>query len=461
MSCDDGNVTRVACCLLLLLLNSVGCERRNALVTPPPPEVTVAQPIIEPVTETIDFTGTTEARETVEIRARITGYLQRVDFEDGANVQAGDLLMVIEPAPFAADVEAAEAALQKAVAVEGLAQANLARALELQKGRAIAKQEVDADSAELATATANVRAARAALRKAQLDLGYTEIQAPISGRIGRRLIDVGNLVNAEQTHLAIIENIDPIYAYFNVSESVLLRFMALVREKKLPDPAVSPPVLRMELQNEKGFPHQGYLDYTDLGVDPTTGTIRRRAVFPNADRLLVPGLFVRLRSEIGDPTPKLLVEERALGSDQRGAFVLVINDSDVVEYRPVKLGLRVNSLRVIEEGIQKGDWIVVNGLQRARPGSKVQAQRARMSDTSESAGASSLPEAEEPTKAKAQPKGVPAESRDSEGLRGAATSPHPSRHPRLLRPRSISRQCLHASSSNARYLPTSSRLSRC
>ncbi len=192
----------------------------------PPPEVTVAQPLTGPVAETFDFTGTTEARQSVQIRTRITGYLQRIGFEDGADVQAGDMLFVIEPAPFEADVDAAEAALQKAVALEQLAKANLERALELQKDRAIAKQEVDADAAELSAATANVKSAQAALRKAKLDLDYTEIRAPINGRIGRHLVDIGNLVTKEQTQLAVIENIDPIYANFNVSETVFLRFMA-------------------------------------------------------------------------------------------------------------------------------------------------------------------------------------------------------------------------------------------
>ncbi len=369
--------------LMLVLFGSGGCEPRNKFVQPPPPEVTVAQPLTAKVAESIDFTGTTEARKSVQIRARITGYLQRITFEDGATVKEGDLLFVIEPAPFEADFEAAQAALQKAEAMEQLAKVNLERALQLQKDRAIAQQEVDADRAEVATATANVKSAQAALRKAKLDLNYTEIRAPISGRIGRHLVDIGNLVNKEQTELAVIENIDPIYAYFNVSEAVLLRFMALVREKKLPDPSVSPPVINLGLQNEAGFPHKGYLDFTDLGVDPTTGTIRRRAVFPNADGQLLPGLFVRLRTEIGDPSPKLLVEERAIGTDQRGEYLLVVNAKNTVEYRPVKLGLQTDSLRVIEQGIQKDSWVVINGLQRARPESVVQPKRSKMAGSIE------------------------------------------------------------------------------
>lgn len=366
---------------MFLALCSVGCEQQNAFVAPPPPEVTVAQPLLAPVAETIEFTGTLEPRQTVEIRARVTGYLQRVAFEDGASVQEGDLLFVIEQEPFEADVESAEAALQKAEAGEQLAKANLQRALQLKKDSAIAEQEVDAANAEVATAAANVKSSQAALKKAKLDLGYTEIRAPISGRIGRHLVDVGNLINKEQTPLAVIENIDPIYAYFNVSEAVLLRFMALVRDKKLPDPAVTPPAMSLALQNDTDFPHQGHLDYTDLGVDPSTGTIRRRAIFPNPDRQLLPGLFVRLQAEIGDPVPKFLVEERAICRDQRGDYLLVVNDENVVEYRPVRLGAQTDSLRVVETGIDTNDSVVVNGLQRARPGSEVQPQRTEMTGT--------------------------------------------------------------------------------
>ena len=378
---------------LLIVVASVGCEPRNAFIPPPSPEVTVAQPVTAQVAETVDFTGTTEARQVVQLRARVTGYLHRLAFEDGAQVKEGDLLFVIEQAPFEADVDAAKANLQKAVAQEQLAQANLNRALELQKNRAIAKQDVESNTAELATSAANVKAAEAALRKATLDLNYTEIRAPISGRIGRHLVDIGNLVNKEQTELAVIENIDPIFVYFDVSESVFLRYAALVRAGKVPDPTVNPLVLKAALQNEKGFPHHGYLDYTDLGIDPSSGTIRRRGVFPNSDGLLLSGLFMRIRTEIGDPTPRLLVEERAIGTDQRGSFVLVVDEKNKVEYRPVILGLQTDSLRVIEEGIEASDWIIVNGMQRALPGSQVRPLREAMRGADSPADGNASPSA--------------------------------------------------------------------
>jgi RND family efflux transporter MFP subunit len=285
--------------------------------------------------------------------------------------------------------------------------------LELQKSRAIAQQDVESNTAELATAAANVKAAEAALRKATLDLNYTEIRAPISGRIGRHLVDIGNLVNKEQTELAVIENIDPIFVYFDVSESVFLRYAAMVREGKVPDPAGTPLTLKAALQNEKGFPHQGYLDYTDLGIDPSSGTIRRRGVFPNSDGLLLSGLFVRIRTEIGDPTPRLLVEERAIGADQRGSFVLVVDEKNTVEYRPVKLGLQTDRLRVIDEGISASDWIIVNGLQRALPGSQVRPQRAIMNSAGAPAGAAASSPAE---KAEGTDPAEGAEAADKDGL---------------------------------------------
>lgn len=400
----------LAASYLLIVAGSGGCERRNEFIAPPPPEVTVARPLTSSVAETLDFTGNTEARQIVQIRARVTGYLHRVAFEDGAHVKEGDLLFVIEQAPFEADVDAAKATLQKAIAQEQLARANLNRALELQKNRAIAKQDVETNTAELATSTANVKAAEAALRKATLDLNYTEIRAPISGRIGRHLVDIGNLVTKEQTELAVIENIDPIFVYFDVSESVYLRYVKLVREGKVPDPTVTPLVLNAALQNEKGFPHQGHLDFTDLGVDPSSGTIRRRGLFPNSDGRLLSGLFVRLRTQIGDPTPKLLVEERAIGTDQRGSFVLVVNEKNTVEYRPVQLGLQTDSLRVIEEGISDSDWIIVNGLQRALPGSPVRPQRATMNSSDEPAAAKVSPATEQDSNRKEQETGPAAEA---------------------------------------------------
>ncbi len=361
---------------MLLALAAGGCEPKNTFVPPPPPKVTVALPVTQPVVDWIEFTGTTKPTAAVELRSRVAGYLQRIAFGDGADVKEGDLLFVIEQEPFQVALETAQANLAKAQAALELAEANLARSKQLVDEDALSQQQLDVDLAERATAVANVKAAQTAIRQAELNLRYTEIRAPLAGRIGRHLVDVGNLVDVGQTVMAVIESIDPIYAYFYLSEHDLLRFMQMQRDRQLPNPDESPPQLYLGLENEADFPRQGHLDFRELGLDPGTGTALRRGIFPNPDRALIPGLFVRIRGPIGQPQPRLLVEERAIGTDQRGEFLLVVNSKQEVEYRPVKLGFRVGNRRVVLEGIQDGERIIVNGLQRARPGTQVNAELA-------------------------------------------------------------------------------------
>ncbi len=390
MGRGKGEVWSLLLPLAVLATGLSGCEERNRFVPPPPPEVTVTTPVKREVVDSIEFTGTTRATAEVDLRARVNGYLQRIAFEDGQMVQQGDLLFVIEQAPFLVEVQAARANLQKAQAALQLAEATLRRTTELARRNATTEQELEVRQAERASAAAEVAAAEAALERAEVNLGYTEIRAPISGRIGRHLVDVGNLVQAEQTVLATIQSINPIHAYFYLSERELLRFMDMLRANKLPDPETTPPVLYLSLADEPGFPHKGYLDYREMGVDPTTGTVTRRGIFPNPNHVLLPGMFVRIRAPIGEPAPRLLVEERALGSDQRGDFVLVVNEDDTIEYRPVELGIAVDGLRVIEKGIAADDRVVVNGLQRARPGAKVNPQLAQApapQERAETAGA--------------------------------------------------------------------------
>jgi RND family efflux transporter MFP subunit len=361
-------VISLAACALL----SCGCGQRNKFQPPPPPTVTIDQPVERPVEEWALFTGTTRAEKTVELRARVRGYLERIAFQDGASVKAGDLLFVIEKAPFEAEVASARASVERSKAALGLAKANLQRTTELAASNAISRQQLDIDRAELATAEANLKAAGAALTQAELNLGYTEIRAPIDGRIGRHLIDEGNLILPDQTLLAVIENIDPIYAYFNVSERDLTRIDELGPATQ----AGESPKLLMALGDEADFEHEGRLNFRELGVDPGTGTSLRRATFANPEGHIVPGMFVRVRVSLGPPKPRLLVEQRALGSDQRGDFVLVVNEKNTVEYRPVELGTATDGMRVIEKGINPGEWIVVNGLQRARPGATVTPEKA-------------------------------------------------------------------------------------
>jgi RND family efflux transporter MFP subunit len=355
----------------MLVVILVGCRDANQFVAPPPPQVFVATPVEKPVVDSIEFVGTTESTVTVDLRARVNGYLEKVLFRDGAKVKEGDLLFMIEQAPYQTALDAAKAKVQKASAALQLAESQHKRLAPLVKSGAVTQEELDVQAAQVATSKADVAAAEADVRQAELNLSYTRILSPIDGTIARHEVDVGNLVQAEQTRLAFVRTIDPIYAYFNLSESDLLRFMAMLRDNKLPDPMQNPPVLHLGLSNEDGFPHKGRLDYREPTLDPATGTTTRRAIFPNPDGQLLPGMFVRLQATIGQPMPRLLVDERALGADQRGDFLLVVGDKNVVEYRPVKLGMHVGKLRVIEEGIRASDRVIVNGLQRARPGAEV------------------------------------------------------------------------------------------
>ena len=313
---------------------------------------------------------------------------------------------------------------------------------------------------DIALAQANVDNARAAVTNAELQLAYTEIHAPIGGRIGRHLVDIGNLVQTEMTLLATIEAYDPIYVYFTISETQVLYFTRLRQQKKLPPLGSVPIVLQMGLGDEEGFPHEGRFDFAELGVDPETGTTLRRGIFPNPDGTIVPGLFARVRGAVGDPSPRLLVPERALGADQQGRYVLVVNDQNVVEHRSVTPGIKVEGLRVVEQGLKGDEWVVVDGLLRARPGAKVDPQRGDAPAFGRDP-ATAAPEADRP----ARRRPPTARSRPHP----PTTEPSPAREP-ADRPAPLARQeltregparCSPASSSTARSSPTSSRSSRC
>jgi RND family efflux transporter MFP subunit len=356
--------------MLLLVAALCGCDETNVYQPPPPPEVTVAHPIERPIKDSFDFTGTTRAVQRVELRPRVSGHLLQIEFDDGQTVEEGKELFVIDPAPFEAQLHAAEAQLSKARAALQLARANLERTQELFRRKVTTQQELDVQKAEVDTAEAEVDVANAAIEQAKLQLGYSVINAPISGRIGQHLVDVGNLIQVEET-LAVIESTGKIHAYFTVSERDLLRFMEMLRRNEVADPTKQRITLYLGLANETGFPHVGYLDYRELGVDPSTGTVLRRGIFDNENNELIPGLFVRIRATPGEPIERVLIDERAIGSDQTGEFVLVVNGENKVEQRSVKTGVAVDGLRVIEKGLQTSDRVVVNGLQRARPGAVV------------------------------------------------------------------------------------------
>lgn len=392
---------------LVLSLALPGCRQPNKFVAPPPPAVTVALPVERTVADTIEFVGTTEPTQIVDLRARVNGYLERILFDDGAVAKAGEPLFQIEQAPYQSVLDAAQAAHQKAMAALALAQSQYRRMEPLRKNGVVTQEELDVQAAQVETSKADVAAAQAAINKAQLDLGYTKIAAPITGRIGRHMVDIGNLIQSGTTQLAVIQAIDPIYVYFDVSENDLLRFMAMMRNHELPDPEKNPPILHLGLANEQGFPHEGRLDYRELGINAETGTTKRRGIFPNPGSQLLPGMFVRVQASIGDPKPRLLVEDRAVSSDQRGEFLLVVNEKNVVEYRPVTLGIHVNDLRVVESGIKATDRVIVNGLQRARPGTTVnpESPKAVVAETTKPDGA---PAAATPKGAQVAAKAEPA-----------------------------------------------------
>ncbi|HBZ55208.1 MAG TPA: efflux transporter periplasmic adaptor subunit, partial [Syntrophobacteraceae bacterium] len=362
--------------MVLALLTLVGllsaCERKNQYVAPPPSPVTVGQPIQKSVVESLDFTGTTQAVASVDIRARVQGFLEKTHFTEGAVVKQGDLLYTIEPATYQAAVDKAVADLASKKAQLDKSEIDYQRNLRLIKENAASQRDLDNARASRDSAKADVAMAEASLETARINLSYTTIYAPISGRIGRSQVDIGNLVGAgEFTLLNTIKQYDPIYAYFSLNERDLLALITIYRQQGPPPKRWEPPVF-LGLSNESGHPHEGKLDFTDLAVDSSTGTILLRGVFPNPPRYsLIPGLFVRIRFPVGVKDQALLVSERALGVDQLGDYVLVVNQDNVVEQRPVKLGTTENGMRVIEDGLKADEWIVVDGIQRARPGAKV------------------------------------------------------------------------------------------
>jgi RND family efflux transporter MFP subunit len=342
---------------------------------PPPPPVSVAAVIARDVTEWDEFTGRLKAVQSVEIRPRVSGYVTRIAFKEGGTVRAGDLLFVIDPEPFAAEVARTRAQLASARARASLAAQLRARADGLLKERAISQEEFDERASTERQALEDVRAAEASLRTAELNLGYTRVTAPIAGRVSRAEITEGNLVSggggSPATLLTTVVSLDPIYAEFDGDEQVYLKYSQLARSGDRPSSRDARNPVRMGLANEDGYPHEGYMVFVDNQLNPETGTIRGRAVFENKDGRFTPGLFARLRLLGSGTRHRVLVDDRAVGTDQDRKFVLVVDGKNTASYRPVKLGRMVDGLRVVLDGLQPGEKIVVVGLQRVRPGMTV------------------------------------------------------------------------------------------
>ncbi len=358
--------------LIVALVALAGCSKPHAKpAAPAAPPVSVAAALEREVVETVDFPGRIEAVESVEVRARVNGYLQSVHFRPGAQVKKGELLFVIDPRPFEAELARAEATLANTRAQLELARTELARQEQLLAERATSRREYDDAAARLRQFDAQIRANQASVESARLSLAYTRITAPVDGRVGKAEITVGNLVQGEVPNSPVLTTVvstNPVYAAFEADEASFLRF-------KMRNGLG----VQIGLADEQGFPHRGRIDFVDNRVDPQSGTVRMRAVLDNRDGRFTPGLFARVRlGDMDSPRKAVLVADRAIGTDQSKRFVLVVNGDSKAEYREVRIGRAVEGLRVIEAGLEAGEVIVVNGLQRVRPGAPVTPQPVRM-----------------------------------------------------------------------------------
>ena len=357
---------------LVLPLALVGCtagEAGNPPPAPPAPEVTTAEVAVRELNDWADFTGRLEATESVEIRARVGGYVESVHFAEGGRVAAGDLLYQIDPRPFKAEVDRLGAERERALAQLKLAQTYRDRAERLLARNATSQEEFEQLAADATVAAAQLASINAALEKASLDLSFTRVTAPIAGRVSRAIVTAGNLVDASVVLTTVVSD-EAVYAYFDVDEQTYLEHVQ--------SNAAERSVVHVGLINEQGYPHAAKLDFVDNQVDPNHGTIRARAVLDNRDGSFTPGLFARMKLVSPNRLSAALVDDRAIGTDLGKRFVFVVDEQGVVQYRPVETGRLVEGLRVVESGLAAGDVVIVNGLQRVRPGVSVAQTRVAM-----------------------------------------------------------------------------------
>ena len=382
--------------LRLLLLGSIAImvlsacgnpQAANQAEAPTAPEVSVAQVVSERITEWDEFTGRLQAPETVNLVPRVSGYIEQVHFNEGALVNKGDLLVQIDPQPFAAEVARLKADLQSAQSALVLAETEYNRAEKLSSARAISDELLDTRLARKQQAAASVASVKAALHRAELDLSYTSITAPISGRVSYAQITAGNYVNAGQSQLTSLVSTDKMYAYFDVDEQSYLKYLRLTEAGKRADTrdAKANPVY-MALADDSGYQHIGNIDFVDNSINQQTGSIRIRASFPNTDDQLLPGLFARIKLVGSDSYQGILIDEKAIGTDLNNKFVLVVNAENQLEYRGIKLGEKVNGLRIVREGLTATDKIVVNGLQRVMPNIQIKPKLVDMATNEQLAG---------------------------------------------------------------------------
>ncbi len=339
----------------------------------PPPAVTVAKPIVKDVVEYDDFTGRFEAADSVDIRARVSGYLEKVAFQDGAIVKKGDLLFVIDRRPYKAALDQAQSSIASNQAKLTFAQGDLERAQSLQKTGNIAEQLVDQRRQNYTSARADLDNSDAILRNAQLNYDFTEVRAPLSGRISRKLISEGNIVNANDTLLTTIVSLDPIYFYFDVDERSYLAYSRMATAEKQAGHQV-PSAVRVGLTDERTAKRPGTLDFLDNRIDQSSGTIRARATVPNGDLFLVPGLFGTIQIT-GSPLHRgVLIPDEAVATDQDRRIVWVVAEDGTVTSRVIRLGPKIDGYRLVRDGLKGDETIVIAGLQRIRGGAKVTPQ---------------------------------------------------------------------------------------
>jgi RND family efflux transporter MFP subunit len=368
---------------VIALLLIAGCKKSNQYSPPPPPKVNVAKPVAQKITRYLEATGNTAAVASVDLVARVQGFVQGISYTDGAAVSTGDILFTIEPLPYQAKLQQAQAAEASAQATLVDAQANFTRAESLQRNAVASVQSLDDARAQRDTAQANVAQAQANTQIAAINYSYTRVLAPFGGRMSAHLVSIGDLVGTQPTKLATIVQLNPIYVTFAVSEQQVIRVRGEAMRAGMRQEAIQAIPVEVGLQNETGYPHRGHMDYVAPTVDASTGTLVARGVLDNANYILLPGYFARVRVPLETGVDALLVPDAALGANQSGRYLLVVGSDHIVVQKSVTTGPLRGSLRVIETGLAPEDLVVVDGLQRAVPGQTVEPATVTLTDAAQ------------------------------------------------------------------------------
>ncbi len=379
---SSNHATFLLCAVAIAALAGCGSEAAPE-PAPPPPQVSVAPVLIKDIRPWDEFTGRIEAVESVELRPRVSGAIERVNYVEGSLTEAGDVLSVIDQRPYRAALAQARAELARARAEAGLARKELGRADRLAGARAISAEALDQRQTTLAQAEASMRAAQAAVDMAELDLEFTQVRAPISGRVGRARVTAGNLVSTQPgaTLLTTIVSLDPVHVYFEQNEATYLRYSLMSRNGERESARNASHPVRVGLAGDAGYPYSGEMDFLDNRVDPGPGTIRARAVLPNPQHVFTPGLFARVKVFGSGVFEAMLIDDRAVLTDQDRKYVYVVGDDGHAQRRDVRLGRKVDGLRVVQSGLAPGDRVIVHGVQKVFfPGMPVQAQVIAMGD---------------------------------------------------------------------------------